>query len=101
MASLLVTLVDHPGQGNYQAAKTYLDSFCQYRHSLRLAASILNIRLSGGIIFVAGYSVARKDLKSQGLYFLCEKGLLDYMKLSPFNQRPPVIERQSSLPSTA
>ena len=101
MASSLVTIVDQPGQGNYQAANTFLESFCQYRHSLGLAASVLNICPIEGIGFVAENSVARKNLKSQGLYFLGEKGFLDYMELSFFNQHPPVIKGQANSPSTA
>ena len=101
MASSLVTIVDQPGQGNYQAANTFLESFCQYRHSLGLAASVLNICPIEGIGFVSENSFARKNLKSQGLYFLGEKDFLDYVELSLLNQHPPIDEEQLILPSTA
>ena len=39
MTSSNVTLVDEPGQSNYCAANTFLESFCQYRHYLGLPAS--------------------------------------------------------------
>lgn len=101
MASSLVTIVDQPGQGNYQAANTFLESFCQYRHSLGLAASVLNICPIEGIGFVSENSFARKNLKSQGLYFLGEKDFLDYVELSLLNQHPHIDEEQLILPSTA
>ncbi len=38
LASSTVTVVDQPGQGNYKAACTFIESFCPYRHSLGLPA---------------------------------------------------------------
>ena len=84
MASSLVTIVDMPGQGNYQAANTFLEAFCQYRHSLGLPASVLNICPIDGVGFVAENPIARKNLKSQGLYFLGEQDFLQYVELAIF-----------------
>ena len=89
MTSSLVTLIDQPGQSNYAAANTFLESFCQYRHTLGLPASVLGICPIEDIGFVAENTVIRKKLKSQGLYFLPERELLDYMELAVLNSHPP------------
>lgn len=89
MTSSLVTLIDQPGQGNYAAANTFLESFCQYRHTLGLPASVLSICPVDDIGFVAENPVIRKKLKSQGLYFVPERELLDYMELAILNSHPP------------
>lgn len=93
MTSSLVTLIDEPGQSNYSAANTFLESFCQYRHTLGLPASVLSICPVDGVGFVAENPAVRKKLKSQGLYFLAERELLDYMELSILNSKPPTDEK--------
>ncbi|KAL8736136.1 MAG: hypothetical protein Q9181_002526 [Wetmoreana brouardii] len=85
MASSLVTLIDQPGQGNYAAANTFLESFCQYRRKLGLPASVLSVCPIDDIGFVADNPAIKKKLKSQGLYFLPERELLDYMELAVLN----------------
>lgn len=82
LASSLVTIVEQPGQGNYSAANTFLEAFCQYRHSMNLPASVLNICPIENIGFVAENPFARKNLKAQGLYFLGEEELLDFLDLA-------------------
>ena len=47
----LSTVLGQPGQGNYNAANTFMESFCQYRHSLGLPASVLNICPIEGVGF--------------------------------------------------
>ena len=89
LASSLVTIVDQPGQGNYNASNTFLEAFCQYRHSLSLPASVLNICPIEGVGFVAENPQARRNLKAQGLYFLGEQEFLDYVALSIMNSQPP------------
>ena len=95
MASSIVTLVDQPGQSNYAAANTFLESFCQYRHSLGLPASVLSICPIDDIGFVADNPILRKKLKSQGLYFLPERELLDFMELAILNSHPPTSAETS------
>ena len=89
MTSSLVTLVDQPGQGNYAAANTFLESFTQYRHNMGLPASVLGICPIDDIGFVAEIPALRKTLKSQGLFFLPERELLEYMHLAILNAHPP------------
>lgn len=85
LASSLVTVVDQPGQGNYNAANTFLEAFCQYRHRQGLPASVLNICPIDGVGFVAENPIARRNMKAQGLYFLGEREFLDYVELSLLN----------------
>lgn len=89
MSSSTVTIVNQPGQGNYNAANTFLEAFCQYRHSLDLPASVLNICPIDDVGFVAENPTARKNLKAQGHYFLQEKDFLEYLQLSLLNSQPP------------
>lgn len=82
MASSLVTVVEQPGQGNYSAANTFLEAFAQYRRMLSLPASVLNICPINGIGFVAENAFARKNMKAQGLWFVGEAELLDFLELA-------------------
>jgi len=88
LASSLVTIVEQPGQGNYSAANTYLEAWCQWRRAQSLPASILNICPIDGVGFVAENQFARKNMKAQGLYFLGESEFLDFLELSMFASQP-------------
>ncbi|EHK97193.1 putative Phthiocerol synthesis polyketide synthase type I PpsC [Glarea lozoyensis 74030] len=96
MTSSLVTLIDQPGQGNYAAANTFLESFVQYRHRLGLPASVLGVCPVDDIGFVAENPLIRRKLKSQGLYFLPERELLEYMELAILNSHPPKTKAEST-----
>lgn len=89
MTSSLVTLIDQPGQSNYAAANTFLESFCQYRHKMGLPASVIGVCPIDDIGFVSESPVVRRKLKSQGLYFLPESEMLDYIRLAVLNSYPP------------
>lgn len=97
LASSVITVVEQPGQGNYSAANTYLEAFCQWRRSLSLPASVLNICPIDGVGFVAENQLARKNMKAQGLYFLGESELLDFMELSILTSRPIAVTRPEDL----
>lgn len=79
MTSSLVTLIDQPGQSNYAATNTFLESFCQYRHKMGLLASVTDVCPVDDIGFVSKNPFIRRKLKSQGLCFLAEREMLDYM----------------------
>lgn len=87
MTSSLATVFDQPGQGKYNAANTFMESFCQYRHTLGLPASVLNICPIESVGYVAD---ARRKLKSQGHWFLDERALLRFLELAMLNSHPPV-----------
>ncbi|KAF2792570.1 KR domain-containing protein [Melanomma pulvis-pyrius CBS 109.77] len=82
MTSSLSTVFNQPGQSNYNAANTFMESLCQYRHSLNLSASVLNVCPIEGIGYVAENSEARRKLKSQGHWFLDECALLKFLELA-------------------
>ncbi|OAK94597.1 KR domain-containing protein [Phaeosphaeriaceae sp. SRC1lsM3a] len=88
MASSLGTVFQQPGQSNYNAANTFLESFCQYRHSLNLSASVLNICPIEDVGYVADNDQARQKLISQGHWFLDEQALLKFVELSIRQSRP-------------
>ena len=97
MASSTATIVNLPGQGNYYAANTFLEAFCQYRHSLGLPASVLNICPIDDVGFVANDHAARKSLKARRHYFLQEQDFLDFLQLSLLSSQPPAaIAHQGS-----
>lgn len=89
MASSLVTLGEQPGQANYVAANVFLESFCQHRHNLGLAASVLSICPIEDVGFVADNPDVRRKLKLQGFFFVEERDLLEFVELAVLNSRPP------------
>ncbi|RSL77235.1 hypothetical protein CEP51_009247 [Fusarium floridanum] len=92
LASSTVTVVDQPGQGNYKAGCTFIESFCQYRHSLGLPASVLSICPIEDVGFVAENPAALRSIKLQGLYTLGEKEFLDSVEASLVNSMPQTIQ---------
>jgi hypothetical protein len=82
MASSIVSVIDEPGQGNYSAACVFLEAFCQYRRSLGLPASVLNISPVDGVGYIAENAHARRNLKAQGIYSLGEHEFLDFVQLN-------------------
>jgi NAD(P)-dependent dehydrogenase (short-subunit alcohol dehydrogenase family)/aryl carrier-like protein len=89
MTSSLSTVFYQPGQSNYNAANTFMESFCQYRHSLGLPASVLNVCPIEGVGYVAKNSDARRKLKLQGHWFLDERALLKFLELAILKSNPP------------
>ncbi|KPM42830.1 Lovastatin diketide synthase LovF [Neonectria ditissima] len=88
LASSTVTVVDQPGQGNYKAGSTFMEAFCQYRHSLGLAASVLCICPIHDVGYVAENPWALRNIKLQGLYTLGEKEFLESVEGSLLNSSP-------------
>ncbi|KAL2163841.1 hypothetical protein VTH06DRAFT_5900 [Thermothelomyces fergusii] len=82
MASSVVTVVDEPGQANYSAGCVFLEAFCQYRHSLGLPATVLNICPLEGVGYVAENAQARRNMKAQGLCLLGESEFLDFVRFN-------------------
>jgi aryl carrier-like protein len=95
LASSILTAADTPGQANYLATGTFLEAFCQFRHSLGLPASVLNISPVEGVGFVAENPHAKKNLKAQGIYTLREREFLDFLELSLIESTPAAGENTS------
>jgi aryl carrier-like protein len=97
LASSTVTVVDQPGQGNYKAGCTFVESFCQYRHSLGLPASVLSICPIKDVGFVAENPAALRSIKLQGLYSLGETRFLESVEASLLNSTPQKNQAARSL----
>jgi len=89
LASSTVTVVDQPGQGNYKAGSTFIESFCQYRHSLGLPASVLSICPIDDVGYVAENAYAKRSGIAQGMYFLGEREFLESVEATLGNSAPP------------
>ncbi|OHW95298.1 polyketide synthase [Colletotrichum incanum] len=82
MASSLVTVIEQVGQGNYSAANMFLEAFSQYRRSIGLPASVLNISPIDGIGYVAEHPHAKHSITFQNMGFESEAAFLDALELS-------------------
>ena len=81
-------IVGNPGQANYAAANTFLDSFVQYRHSKGLSASVLDIGAMGDVGYLSQKQSIQEQLKARIGYVLKEQDLLDSLELAIKNSRP-------------
>lgn len=97
MASTLVTVVNEPGQSNYSAGCGFLEAFCQYRHSLGLPATVLNICPVDGVGFVAESPQVRWNMKAQGLYTLGEHEFLDFVRLNLLQAKESSLKGQDAI----
>ncbi|KAI1387971.1 uncharacterized protein F4822DRAFT_430721 [Hypoxylon trugodes] len=88
LASSLVSVAETLGQGNYIAANTFIESFCRYRHSLGLPASVLNIAPISDVGFVAENAHAMSSMKSQGMYLVSEREFLDFFEVGLLDGYP-------------
>lgn len=82
MASSVITAFEMPGQSNYQAACVFLQAFCQYRHSLGLPASVLDISAINDVGYVFMNPEAVRQIRGFGLMFDGEREFLDCVELS-------------------
>ncbi|KAL6229816.1 hypothetical protein BDW75DRAFT_234901 [Aspergillus navahoensis] len=76
------------GQGNYNAANSFLDAFVNYRHGQNLPASVIDIGFMGSIGMAVKSGALMKNLKRSGYYFLHERHLIDALTISLAHSRP-------------
>nr|RBQ99445.1 hypothetical protein FVER53263_20062 [Fusarium verticillioides] len=88
LASSAVTFADQPGQGNYKSGCIFAESFCQYRHSLGLPASVLSICGIEDVGYLAENPSALRSIKLQGLHTVREKQFLESVEACLFNSAP-------------
>ncbi|KAK0112802.1 hypothetical protein ONS95_014533 [Cadophora gregata] len=92
VTSSIVSTITVPGQANYNAANTFLEAFCQYRNGLGLTASAIAVSPIDDIGVVVGNEKARRNLRSNGLQFLTEREVLEYIHLGILHRGPtPII----------
>lgn len=87
------------GQANYSSANAFLDAFVQYRHSLGLPASTIDI----GLVEHAGYLSQNRQilesLRATSMHCLKEQDLLDAIQLMIHRSFPQSIASYASLSS--
>lgn len=86
VTSSIVTATHHPGQANYVAANAAIEALVQFRRRQGLPASALGLAAVEDIGFVSKNDGVRRRLKSQGLYFITERLVLDFFEHSLLHQ---------------
>lgn len=99
--SSLFGLIGQPGQANYAAGNSFLDAFVQYRHSLGLAASVLDIGVVEDVGYVSNNTSVLESLKAVSMPTLHEQDLLDSIRLMIDRSSPPapIAASTSTTPS--
>lgn len=77
------------GQANYASGNTFLDAFVQYRHSLGLPASVLDIGAMEDVGYLSQNSGILEALRATSLHTLHEQDLLDSLQLMIDRSNPP------------
>ncbi|KAA6410823.1 MAG: polyketide synthase [Lasallia pustulata] len=101
LASSLFTALEHPDQGNYNAANAFLEAFCQQRHNLHLPTSVLSVRLIDRMGFFATHPATAGKMKSQGFYFVREQAFLTSVAHSLSTSCPSSPPALSPKPATS
>ena len=86
------------GQANYASGNTFLDAFVQYRHSLGLPASVLDIGAMEDVGYLSQNSGILEALRATSLHTLHEQDLLDSLQLMIDRSNPP---QQARIATTA
>ncbi|KAF7553839.1 hypothetical protein G7Z17_g3331 [Cylindrodendrum hubeiense] len=100
LLSSLVGIIGQPGQANYAAANSFLDSFMQYRHSLGLPCSSIDLGGMDGIGFLTTRPAKLHQYRSSGLFLLQEQHLIDAIRIA-MKRSSPVDSLHPTGPRTA
>ncbi|KAK8115461.1 Acyl transferase/acyl hydrolase/lysophospholipase [Apiospora sp. TS-2023a] len=80
--SSLSGIIGQPGQANYSSANTFLDSMVQYRKSLGLPASVVDIGAVEEIGYISHSPGLMNKMKSTGFRGVSEQELLDALAVA-------------------
>ncbi|KAL4923067.1 type I polyketide synthase [Aspergillus undulatus] len=89
--SSLSGLIGQTGHANYAAGNAFLDAFVQYRHSLGLPCSSLNIGVMEEVGYVSEQRHIIDHFVATGTHILQEQDLLDAVQLAIENSLPPAV----------
>lgn len=87
------------GQANYNAGNTFLDAFVQYRHSLGMPASTVDIGVIEDVGYVAENTSVLDSLRATGQYLIQEKELLESIELAMDRSAAPDLATPTPQPS--
>ncbi|KAL4997452.1 hypothetical protein BDV10DRAFT_186245 [Aspergillus recurvatus] len=83
----------NPGQSNYAAANTFLDSFTQYRRHLGLPATVIDLGAIEEVGMMAASPEAMQRAQAAAVCFPSEQQLIDGLKLALSQCTvPPLLE---------
>lgn len=86
--SSLIGLWGQPSQANYAAANTFLDSFSQYRHSLGLPCSVIDLGAVEEVGWVSNSSTMLKHYRAMNLSLLQEMDVLRAVEVGIRKSQP-------------
>lgn len=83
------------GQSNYAAGNNFLDAFVQYRHSLGLPCSTVNIGVMEDVGYLPNHPEQLDMYRATSLHLLQEKQLLDAIQLMLMRSKPTTEDNGS------
>ncbi|KAL2819841.1 hypothetical protein BDW59DRAFT_119720 [Aspergillus cavernicola] len=92
--SSLSGLIGQTGHANYAAGNAFLDAFVQYRHSMRLPCSALNIGVMEDVGYVSNQPHIIDHFQATSTHTLHEQDLLDSIQLAIENSLPPLSDQE-------
>lgn len=94
--SSLAGLIGQTGHANYAAGNAFLDAFVQYRHSMGLPCSALNIGVMEDVGYVSNQQHIIDHFLATSAHTLHEQDLLDTVQLAIDNSLPSSLEQKQT-----
>lgn len=82
LVSSICGLAGQPGQANYASANSFLDSFMQYRHSVGLPCSVIDLGAVEGVGFLTTRPDKMSQYRTSGLFLLQEEHLMKSIRIA-------------------